>query len=303
MAGLKPLFSKRHRAALFETKTLKPSFYHSLRVGMERILQKYSDCSSSGLDNWTYDRAYELLCTLRGSERLQVRDGQSRREVSFTEFMLKGYPTEMLDAIEAWFASEPQESDKAAKELNALLAIHDSPWRFVAGEAVLIDSSYLHDEVVARTAELLGHAKAAGPLQEFQGALSALQAQESKRAVVEAHKSVESVMKLVLGTHEHWTFGRLLSEIVKSGLLPEYYEEFLRHFEMLALGAVKARNRPGTGHGQGPDAVDVPRSLAQFAIHLAGSINVFLLEHWIEKQGPQAAPAEADRISDDDVPF
>ena len=73
---------------------------------------------------------------------------------------------------------------------------------------------------------------------------------------------------------------------------------------MLALGAVKARNRPGTGHGQGPEAVDVPHSLAQFAIHLAGSINVFLLEHWIAKQGAdEAAQAHTDSISDDDVPF
>lgn len=301
MPGLKPLFSQRHREALFVAKTLKPSFYQSLRVGMERVLQQYSD--GSGLDNWTYERAHDLLCTVRGSESLYVRDGQSRREVFFTEFMLKGYPTDTLDAVEAWFASEPQEAHKAATDLNALLAIHDSPWRFVGGEAVLIDSSYLHDEVVARTAELLGNAKAAGPLQEFQGALSALQAGEAKRAVVEAHKSVESVMKLVLDTHEHWTFGRLLSEILKSGLLPEYYEDFLRHFEMLALGAVKARNRPGTGHGQGPEAVDVPRSLAQFAIHLAGSINVFLLERWIERQGPQPSPAQAATASDDDVPF
>lgn len=301
MPALKPLFSHRHRAALFETKTLKPSFYQALRVGLERILDRCSD--SSNFDNWTYDRATEMLCTLRGWNHLQVRDGQSRREVSFREFMLQGFPTDTLDAIEAWFASEPQEAAQAAKDLNALLVIHSSPWRFVAGEAVLVDSSYLHDELVARSAELLGNAKATGPLQEFQGALSALQAGDTKRAVVEAHKSVESVMKLVLGTNEHLTFGRLLSEIVKSGLLPEYYEEFLRHFEMLALGAVKARNRPGTGHGQGPDAVEVPRGLAQFAIHLAGSINVFLLEHWIEKQGPQPAPAQEDSMSDEDVPF
>lgn len=301
MPPLKPLFSHRHRTALFEAKTLKPSFYNALRVGMEQILTKYSD--TSDFDNWTYDRAADMLRTLHGWDHLYVRDGQSRREVSFREFMLHGFPADTLDAIEAWFASEPQEAAQAARDLNALLVIHRSPWRFVAGEAVLVDSSYLHDELVAKTAELLGNAKAVGPLQEFQAALSALQAGDTKRAVVEAHKSVESVMKLVLDTHEHWTFGRLLSEIVKSDLLPEYYEEFLRHFEMLALGAVKARNRPGTGHGQGPDAVDVPRSLAQFAIHLAGSINVFLLEHWIERQGLQAAPAQAETISDEDVPF
>lgn len=299
MPSLKPLFSQRHRAALFESKTLKPSFPRALRVGMEQILARCSD--TSNFDNWTYDRASETLYTLYG-RAITIRDGESRRNASFAELILQGYPSEALDAIEAWFMGEAQEAERAAKDLNALLAIHGSPWRFVAGEAVLMDSGYLHDELIAKTADLLGRAKGAGPLQEFQAAVSALQAGEHKRAIVEAHKSVESVMKFVLATNEHWTFGRLLSEVVKAGLLPEYYEDFLRHFELLALGAVKARNRPGTGHGQGSEAVDVPRSLAQFAIHLAGCIDVFLLEHWFERQGTQPTVSPAASI-DDDVPF
>jgi hypothetical protein len=300
MPPIKPLFTHRHRAALFETKTLKPSFPRPLRNGIEKILARYSLGSED--ENWTYDSAADMLRTVNGRP-LTIRDeNDHRREVSFSELMLQGYPNDFLDAVEAWFACEPKGLDLAAHDLNALLAIHGSQWRFVSGEAVLIDSAYLHDELVARTADLLGKAKATGPLQEFQAATSALQAGDHKRAVVEAHKSVESVMKHVLATQEHWTFGRLLAEIVKSGLLPDYYEDFLHHFEMLALGAVKARNRPGAGHGQGSDEIEVPRSLAQFAIHLAGCINVFLLEHWIEQQGKQASPALLED-TDEDVPF
>lgn len=89
-------------------------------------------------------------------------------------------------------------------------------------------------------------------------------------------------MKTVLDTSEHMTFGKLLDQLIKSGLIPACYQEFLIHFEKLALGAVKERNRPGTGHGQGNISVDVPRSLAEFVINLAGSVNLFIIERWLE---------------------
>ena len=301
MPPIKALFTHRHRAALFETKTLKPSFSRPLRTGIERVLARCSDGSEH--ENWTYDNATEMLRTVNGRALTVQEDDGRRREASFSDMILLGYPSQLLDAVEAWFACGPNAPDLASHDLNTLLAIHGSDWRFVAGEAVLIDSAYLHDELVANTADLLGKAKAAGPLQEFQAATSALQGGDHKRAVVEAHKSVESVMKHVLATHEHWPFGRLLAEVIKSGLLPDYYEDFLRHFEMLALGAVKARNRPGAGHGQGSEEIEVPRSLAQFAIHLAGCINVFLLEHWIERQGKQAATTTPEEDLGQDVPF
>jgi hypothetical protein len=65
------------------------------------------------------------------------------------------------------------------------------------------------------------------------------------------------------------------------------------HFEKLALGAVKERNRPGTGHGQGNTSVNVPQSLAEFVINLAGSINLFIIERWIETK-QQASPESSE---------
>ena len=129
--------------------------------------------------------------------------------------------------------------------------------------------------------------------------MSHLQSGEAKDAVVKAHKSVESVMKTVLETSDHLTFGRLLANLIKSGLLPSYYEGFMSHFEQLALAVVKPRNRPGTGHGQGRDAIEVPINLAELALNLAGSINVFLMQEWLERREP---PAQHDGF-DNDVPF
>lgn len=157
-----------------------------------------------------------------------------------------------------------------------------SQWRFVNGEAILVDSEYLHEEVQARTLRLLKESRAFGALEEFQDAIRDLQSGETKDAVIKAHKSVESVMKCVLKIDEHKTFGHLLSMLIKSGIIPLYYEEFLQHFEKLALGAVKERNLPARGHGQGAEIVKVPKSLAEFAINLAGTINLFIIQQWLE---------------------
>jgi len=122
MPPLKPLFSHRHRAALFETKTLKPSFSRQLRSGILQVLGKYSDAAE--FENWTFDSATALLCTTYGRDQLTIRDGVGRRPASFHEMILQGYPTEVLDGIEAWFACEPRASEPAAADLNTLLSIH-----------------------------------------------------------------------------------------------------------------------------------------------------------------------------------
>jgi len=166
---------------------------------------------------------------------------------------------------------------------------------------MLLDSDYLHAEVQARTVRLLKQGGASGALDEFQEALRDLQTGETKDAVVKAHKSVESVMKTALETQDHLTFGKLLEQLIKSGLIPSYYEEFLVHFEKLALGAVKERNRPGTAHRQGAAAIEVPRSLAEFAINLSGSINLFIIERWLELKREVSTPIQVP--ADDDIPF
>lgn len=105
---------------------------------------------------------------------------------------------------------------------------------------------------------------------------------KTKDAIAKAHKSVESVMKLVIGTSEHHTFGKLLDELIKSKVIPEYYDNFLRNFEQLVLGIGKERNLPGRGHGQGRHTIKVPDYLAELTVNLAGSINVFLIKQWRE---------------------
>jgi hypothetical protein len=299
---MKTFFSKRH-PEIYKQKKKSLSFPKTVRVSIAKILETHSDFGGyDNSDNFTFDVAEETLKTFYGIENLLTFDEKDQRKpTSFKGVIISGYPHEVIDCVEAWFDAGPQATDKCEKELNDFLAMNQSPWRFVNGDAILVDSEYLHSEVQARTLRLLRSNQAFGALDEFQSAIRDLQSGETKDAIVKAHKSVESVMKTALGTQEHLTFGRLLSDLIHSGIVPDYYDDFLKHFEKIALGAVKERNRPGCGHGQGLGIAEVGRSLAEFAINLAGTINLFIIQRWIECQKVEAKVQEPP--SDDYIPF
>jgi hypothetical protein len=300
---MKTYFSKRHTVAMREKK-LPLTFSQTVRVSIGRILNRFSDWGRFNREyNETFSLAEEALKTFYGCESLYAFDDSNEHvPAHFGRVVVKGYPSEVLDAIEAWFDQKPRQADECESELNDLFSMNQSPWRFVNGEAILVDSAYLYQEVQAKTVRLLKEGHAFGALEEFQSAIQDLQAGEPKDAIVKAHKSVESVMKVAVQTGEHLTFGQLLSQLISSGIVPEYYEEFLKHFEKVALGAVKERNLPARGHGQGATVVEVPRSLAEFAVNLAGSINLFIIQCWLD-HGRAKGKQDSEEQAPEDVPF
>lgn len=293
-------FTKRHENAL-KAKEIRPYLPLKLRVAIRRTLKEYSRLAGfDNEENLTFDQTESTLRRYYGEDQLYAYDKEDKLAPTNLEGLIEsGYPARVLDVIEAWcHNAEPSKVGECEKELNTLFEIHNSPWRIVNGKVFLVDSEYLHNEVVAKTQTLLRENSVAGALEEFTEAVSCLTDRRTKEAVVNAHKSVESLMKTILETQEHLTFGRLLGNLIKSGIIPSYYQEFMVHFEKLALGAVKERNRPGAGHGQGVEPTEVPKSLAEFAVHLAAVINLFLTKRWLESRAEQAEDVEKD-----DLPF
>ena len=295
-------FSKRHSDALRE-KRLKPSIPVRLRVAIKRTLNNHSAWGGDFNDpeNTTFYKTEETLKTFYGEEKLLAFNGEGKLVPShLDELITSGYPSRVLDLIEAWCDNvDESKAIKCEHELNSLFEINNSLWRLVNKSIIRVDSEYLHNEVIAKTQFLLKENAAAGALEEFSEAVSCLTGGRTKDAVINAHKSVESVMKICLDTKEHKTFGELLRLIIDSGLVPEYYEDFLTHFEKLAVGAAKERNLPARAHGQGADPTEVPKPLAEFAVHLAGAVNYFLIKRWIESRPPKEEPP----VPEDDIPF
>jgi len=295
-------FTKRHAEALKE-KRLKLYLPQRLRVAIRRVLNQYSRWEGyDSEENITFYKTAETLRTFYGEEQLVAYDNEGKLVPTDIDGLINsGFPGRVFDLIEAWCDhSEASKARDCEKELNSLFEIYNSPWRIVNATIFLVDSEYLHSEVLAKTQYLLKEHSAFGALEEFQQAVSYLMSGQTKEAIINAHKSVESVMKTCLETDEHFTFGKLLEEIIRSGIIPSYYDEFLMNFEKLALGAVKERNLPARGHGQGAEPTQVPKSLAEFAVHLAGAINLFILRRWIELR---PSDKKIEEESDDEVPF
>ena len=295
-------FSKRHAVAL-KSKKIVPYLPQRLRVAIRRTLFGFSTWGGNdNEENITFDEVESELMTFYGAEHLSAYNKKGELVPSSLVGVIEsGYPSMVINVIEA-FCERIDEKVKCEKELNSLFEIHNSPWRVVNATVVLIDSDYLHNEVIAKTQNLLRENSVPGALEELTKASSYLTEGNTKDAVVCAHKSVESVMKTCLETKKHLTFGKLLEKLIKSEFIPEYYEEFFVHFEKLALGAAKERNLPGRGHGQGKEPTEVPKCLAEFAVHLAGTINLFLLKRWIESR-PEEEEVEEPPFEDDGVPF
>ena len=168
------IFSKRHQDDL---RALPLSFPFNLRVTISRILEQHSPEAYDGTT--TIDKAEELLKTALGEDPLLAFDEHNRQvPAHFREVILHGYPSKVLDAIEAWFAvaDDAEKRFHCEEELNTAFAVNRSPWRIAGGKAILVNSEYVAVEIHQKLLRLLNEEKILGVLDEFNEALQHLSA-------------------------------------------------------------------------------------------------------------------------------
>ena len=81
---------------------------------------------------------------------------------------------------------------------------------------------------------------------------------------------------------QKWSYGpgdtaqKLIDICLSNGLVPGYLQsQFTSLRNLLESGVPTVRNKLG-GHGQGTSSIQVPESIAMYALHLAASNIVFL---------------------------
>ena len=293
------LFSKRQKLARGEV----PDVYQYIDIPVElRVQAVYIMDDALGSDSYSQERSEALQVI----ERVLRREYGwlslgSRRDDPYTDFVNFFLGTQdyekAIDAIEIAFsvidtvvrgdpyqfslAGARSSPDEAIAELNSRFQEHGVGFRFESGQIIRIDSQYIHSEVVKPVLNMLSGPLYKGANQEFLNAHEHYRHKRYKECLSECLKAFESCMKSIC-TERKWGYNdtdaasRLIQILLAQAIIPSFMQaHFTSLKSTLEAGVPTIRNKR-SGHGQGPEEITVPESLAAYALHLTASNILFL---------------------------
>ncbi len=310
---LKP-FSLRFIKALAYDKTLKVALVTRTRKRLWSVLSMH-DCQTyyhpNPGDSWTEnstwldDLAGDLkLCHGWDELTVPVKDGHGGVVKTLQDFVIGCYASQVFDLVEIAYRSlGTEERWNLQREINDVLETEDVPWRLSDGELIQLDTHFLTLLTDSAEQGMRVHGFE-GALQEFKEARNDLIAGDTKGAVHNACKSMESILQTILKKPDE-NADRLLKALSDSGFLndlPENRREGFRQQTMKTLPSM--RNAYG-GHGQGETPVEIPRVYGDLAVNLAAAFNHFLISKHVASLPPPVPPAPpvVSGEVEDDLPF
>ncbi|MCD6093282.1 MAG: abortive infection family protein [Candidatus Omnitrophica bacterium] len=220
-----------------------------------------------------------------GWNSLKAYDEQNRFvEVSIEEFLRRCRYDHFLDAIE--FLVDilyEEETLSFIEEVNTCFRRDNLGYQLLPdGRIIKFTSGYLHQEVVKEAFSLLNGFGFEGALEEFEKAIISFRKRDLSTAIHNANNAFESTLKAITGIKEG-DANKLIKRLIKNQLIPNYYVGFIESFTKILHGLPITRNKMG-GHGQGGKKRKIDESYAELAIHLAGTLIVFLIKRYQEIQ-------------------
>ena len=169
------------------------------------------------------------------------------------------------------------------EEFNHRFKEHGVGYCFAEGKIIRVDSEFIHSETVRPALRILDRRQYAGAREEFLKAHEHHRNGNTKEALNECLKSLESVMKSVCDKsgwayNERATASKLIDICFDNELIPAFWQsQFDALQSLLKSGVPTARNRLG-GHGQGATPKPVPGYVAGYALHMTAAAIVFLAD-------------------------
>ncbi|RNI35614.1 hypothetical protein EFY79_11630 [Hanamia caeni] len=173
--------------------------------------------------------------------------------------------------------------DEAIIELNERFKEHGIGYSFDGGEIIRIDSTYIHTQITKPVIALLWNDKFKGANEEYLKAHEHYRHGRNKECLAECLKAFESTMKVIC-KEKNWLFNstdtskKLIQICFQNGLVPIFTQnQFTSLQNLLESGIPTIRNKLG-GHGQGQTPQKVDDEMTRYALNLAGTNIIFLVE-------------------------
>jgi hypothetical protein len=176
-----------------------------------------------------------------------------------------------------------QGPDDAIEELNHRFREHGIGYEYADGLIIPIASQLIHAEAVKPALALLSQPGFEGPAEEFTHAFDHYRHRRYKEAVAEALKAFESTMKAIC-TARKWVYPPnatakpLIDLLLSKGLIPRDLETHFGALRSAMESGLPTISNRTSRHGQGPEPRQIPPHFVAYALHLAASNIVFLVE-------------------------
>jgi hypothetical protein len=226
--------------------------------------------------------------------------GDSNHALKCKDYILRAESPGVLDIIELSFrtidrlvrkmdtydydsAEITQDPDGAIAELNRRFLEHGVGYQYVEGILVRLDSQFAHAEIVKPAISLLNEAGFDGPADEFINAFEHYRRGRNKEAVAEALKAFESTMKAIC-VDRKWPFPPtatakpLLDILFKNGIIPSELDSHFTGLRSALESGLPTLSNRNSRHGQGASPTSIPQHFASYALHLAATNIVFLVQ-------------------------
>jgi len=223
-------------------------------------------------------------------------NNESSDSSSIQKWLLECNTIEFLQTIEIfiWMRCKDDTSGCEERLKNTIIEINDSfnihkiGYEIVENKIIRKDSMYLHKEVIKEALFLLKDKKFNNAFVEFEKALENHTLKYDKEAITYSNAAFESTMKIILnkttGDATQLISDLLKCEINSKRLIPNYYTSFLEDFKKILQAVPITRNEKGKGlsHGSGTEESKVDPSFAELALHMTGTLIVFLIRRYNE---------------------
>jgi len=172
--------------------------------------------------------------------------------------------------------------DDAITDLNTRFLESGIGYEFREGEIIRIDNKLLHQEIIIPVLHFLSAPKFQNANQEYLSAHEHFRHGRNKECLSDCLKALETTLKIICDLNS-WTYNpkdtanTLIKVVIDNKLIPDF---LLQHFSSLRSslesGVPTFRNRL-SGHGQGPQKIEVPMHYASYMLYLTGTTINFLV--------------------------